>query len=233
MEPVWRVGAEPDDWEGVQRVTRARSGELSAFEALMRENNQRLYRACRSILRDPDEAEDAVQTAYLTAYTRLDQLKEASRFGAWVMRIAVNEALGRLRKRRDHQSLDTMPEVQFAREVIPAMEIDMNSEWSTGPEDAMTRTEIRQLLESCIDELPHGFRVAFVLREVEGLSVQQTAEALDVPADTVKTRNHRARKMLRDRLEKRLQGALPDVFSFAGDRCDRIVEGVISRLAAV
>jgi RNA polymerase sigma-70 factor, ECF subfamily len=203
---------------------RCRAGDPDGFEALMRRHNRRLYRIAYSILRDADEAEDAVQDAYIRAFRSLDQLEDLARFPTWLATIAVNEARGRLRRGRRMQPLDgDMAET----EVVP-----MFTEPNAGPERLAHSGELRVVLERAIDTLPGPFRTVFMLRGVEELNVAETAEALGIPPATVKTRFHRARALLRRSLQDEAAGLLPDLYSFDGARCDRIVAAVMKRLSA-
>ena len=202
-------------------VARVRSGDTAVFEILMRRYNQRLFRAARAILRDDADAEDAVQQAYLAAYAHLDQFAGTARFSTWLTRIAIREALGKLRtrKRRGEVELDVQQE-----------ETMMKDEPDESPEQYANRRELSGILEAAVDGLPEIYRVVFMMREVEQLSTQETADVLELSEDAVKVRLHRARGMLRDSLMSRVDGALPGTFPFMGERCDRIVAAVLSRL---
>ena len=199
-------------------VGRLRNGETDLFEVVMRRYNQRLYRAARSILRDDHEAEDALQEAYIQAYLHLDQFEGRAKLSSWLTRIVVNEALRRVRRRDRVEEVDTdMPQVAAP---------------TSGPEQEAVRTELRGALENAVDELPEVFRTAFVLRDVEGLSTAETADCLNVPEDTVKTRLHRARGLLRQALRARFGEAAKEAFQFGAARCDRVVSRVMARISA-
>jgi len=206
-------------------VERAREHDLMAFEALMRRHNRRLFRVARGILRDADAAEDAVQEAYLRAFTRLDTYKPTGRFSAWLTRVALNEALMmRRRDRTDTVSLDDIGD----EAVTPA---EPSGSEPTG-EQFVEAAHARALLEHAIDALPENFRMVFVLRVVEGLDVRETAECLELNSNTVRTRLFRAQRQLRTDLSRRLQGESSEIFDFGAERCDRVVEYVFEHLPA-
>ncbi len=205
-------------------VGRARARDPLAFELIMRRHNQRLYRLARALLRDPAEAEDVVQETYLRAFARLGDFVGPDGFGAWLGRIAVNEALGRLRRRARVVPFER-PGAPVDQDALAALASDR-----PGPERLAANAELRRLLEQAIDGLPDDFRTVFMLRAVEGLGVAETAEVLSIPPATVKTRFHRARRLLQESLGSRLDALLPSTFEFAGRRCDRIVAGVLARL---
>jgi RNA polymerase sigma-70 factor (ECF subfamily) len=210
-----RPGARAVETEAMAPV---RTGESRAFEAIMRLHNQRLFRVARAILKDEQEAEDAVQDAYVKAFTAIEGFEGRSRLSTWLVRIVVNEALGRLRRRRVTEPLTELNAMTDGR--------------IEDPEKAAARADIRRLLEADIDALPEIFRTVFVLRAVEQMSVEETASSLGIPEATVKTRFHRARRQLRRSLEGSLGSALAGTFPFAGARCDRIVAAVLARIDA-
>lgn len=204
-------------WEGTSDdaiVARVTHGEVALFEVLMRRHNQRLFRVTRAIVRDDDEAEDAMQEAYVQAFTKLHQFEGRSKFSTWLTRIAVHEALARVRKRRP----DVDPEAEPAVSLMP------------NPEDAVSSRELGQLLEPLVDALPEAFRAVFVLRAVEGLSAMEVAECLGIPEETVRTRFFRARRALQLQLEQQLMASVRDVYDFHLVRCDRIVAAVFARI---
>jgi RNA polymerase sigma-70 factor (ECF subfamily) len=196
-----------------------------AFETLMRRHNSRLFRVARAILRDDTEAEDAVQEAYLRAYRRLGDFRGDAQLSTWLTRIVINECLMRMRKRK--RSRVVVPFEEWQAGADPPEVRDDRREL---PSQQMLREEMRQLLERRIDELPEAFRTVFVMREVEEMSVEDTAECLSIPAATVRSRLFRARALLRESLTRDLDAATPEVFSFAGDRCDRIVARTLARI---
>jgi RNA polymerase sigma-70 factor (ECF subfamily) len=204
------------------------SGDKGAFELLMRRNNQMLYRTARSILKDEAEAEDAVQDAYLLAYRGMSGFRGEAKLSTWLVRIVVNEAIARARKRsRGAEIIQLNGETQEDGEAVGGT---MNETLPEQPEHAARRAQTRRLLETKIDELPDAFRTVFVLRALEELSVEETAVALGIPEATVRTRFFRARGLLREALSKEIDLAYGDAFAFAGARCDRIVAGVMARL---
>jgi len=211
--------ADPNDAEIVARVL---GGDTDSFELIMRRHNQRLFRLARSVVKDASEAEDVVQETYVRAFASLRTFEHRAQLGTWLGKIAMNEALGRLR-RRDVAMLDVdeLPEG-----------LTMANISTVTPEQQASDEEIRPLLEAAVDALPMPFRTVFVLRAVEQLSTQEAADMLGILPDTVKTRFFRARAMLRDSLAARLDSAAPNVFPFLGTRCDSIVTRVLSRIRA-
>ena len=190
-------------------------------------NNQRLFRAAWSILKDRSEAEEAVQAGYVAAFSSIERFEGRSSLSTWLTRIVVNEALGRLRserRRRARLKADGVPVLEAYRDELMA-----GSE-TAPPDAAVAREQLRRLLEHAIAQMPEIFRTVFVLREVEGLSVDETAEALDIPASTVKTRFLRARKRLKEALAPEVHDALTGTFPFAGADCAALTERVMARL---
>jgi RNA polymerase sigma-70 factor (ECF subfamily) len=202
-------------------VVRIRAGELDSFEILMRRHNARLYRTARAILRDDSEAEDVLQDAYVRAYEHLHEFAGRARFSTWLTRIAVHEALARLRRRKRFDSLDSQPE-----------EFEMPARSGSSPEQQASDLEMGPVLERAIDALPVEFRSVFVLRAVEELTGAETAECLGIPEETVKTRLHRARGRLQEMLLDKVEAALPAVYDFHLSRCDRVVAAVLRRIRA-
>jgi RNA polymerase sigma-70 factor (ECF subfamily) len=186
-----------------------------------------LYRVARAILRDDAEAEDAVQEAYLKAIRGIDQFRSDSKLSTWLVRITVNEALGRLRKTK--RAAQVIPLAGDLAEGKEAHDNVMDERTAT-PEEETLRAEARRIMESRIDALPDAFRAVFVLRAIEELSVEEAASVLDIPEATVRTRFFRARSLLRESLSRELDLALDNAFHFAGERCDRITERVLARL---
>jgi RNA polymerase sigma-70 factor, ECF subfamily len=209
-------------------IARARNRDEAAVRTLIRQNNQRLFRLARSIMRDDSEAEDVVQESYVRGFTRLDEFRGESALGTWLTRIVINEAYGRLRRRRvtaSWESVEAVHGVQAQIIPFPSPQPD--------PERTMAQHEINKILERAIDALPEPFRLVLVARLVEEMSIEETAELLDLRPATVKTRLHRARLLLRDDLERQVGPMLTDVFSFAGERCQRMADAVIARLRLV
>ena len=203
-------------------VRRILGGEPALFERIMRRHNQRLFRAARAILNDDAEAEDVMQETYARAFAHLGQFRGDAQLGTWLTKIAVHEALARVRKRRRLAPLPAVGEV----EALPMPDRPTPSD----PEHEAHNAELRKLLERAIDALPETYRTVFVLREVEGLSTATTAECLGVSEEVVKTRLSRARVRLRDGLYERAGVVAATAFTFGGERCDRIVAAVLPRL---
>lgn len=221
-----RIETEADSEDKL--VDLARQGGENAIRTLIQRNNRRLFRVVRSVLRNDGEAEDVVQATYVKAFTRLDTFRRESRFSTWLTRIALNEALDR--KRRGLSGLDR----------IDLDELDENAEATIAPvpfslvpppaDSEVMRMEMREALEAVTDELPEGFRVVFVLRDIEGLSVEETADLLSLNANTVKTRLHRAHRLLRAAIETRFSATFADIFPFDGARCVRMADRVVAQL---
>jgi len=213
------------DPELAQRIA---SGDKDAFETLMHRHNQTLYRTARSILKDDAEAEDTVQEAWLLAYRAIGNFRGDAKLSTWLVRIVVNEAIGRARKRkRWAEVIQLSGDSPEDRETV---EGNMDNALPEQPEGAARRAQTRKLLEAKIDELPDAFRTVFVLRALEELSVEESAVALGIPEATVRSRFFRARGLLREALSKEIDLAYGDAFAFAGARCDRIVAGVLAKL---
>jgi RNA polymerase sigma-70 factor, ECF subfamily len=206
---------------------RAAQGHEPAFESIMRRHNRLLFRTARSILKIDADAEDALQEAYLRAWAKLATFRAEAKLSTWLVRIVINEALGRLRRRGALViPLDTATE-STEEEAEDALEDNPDRQ----PERTAMRSEIRRLMEARIDMLPETFRSVFMLRAVEELSVEEVAAALEIPEATVRTRFFRARGLLREGLSREIDLAVGDAFAFAGERCDRIVLRVLNRLA--
>ena len=206
---------------------RIAGGDQRALEYMMRLYNRRLFRTARAILRDDAEAEDAVQDAYLQAYRSIASYRGEARLSTWLVRIVANEALARRRKHARRAAIVPIRGAQFEGDE-PAASVPMDE--SRQPPEEAERHEIRRLIEQKIDQLPDHYRVVFVLRAVEELSVEETAAILGMPAATVRTRFFRARSQLREALSREIDLAYDDAFAFAGGRCDRIVARVLAKL---
>lgn len=204
----------PDD----ELVRRCRDRDETAVRALTTRYNQRLFRIARGILRDDAEAEDVVQEAYVRAFMGLDRFRGESAFGTWITRIAMNEALGRLRSRRPK-------EADIVESLVESK--------APNPESVVANLQMQHLIERAIDDLPDEFRTIFVARVVEGLSVDETAQLFDLKPETVKTRVHRARARLRTSLEAAMGGTVREAFAFDGTRCARLTEAVWSHVSAL
>jgi RNA polymerase sigma-70 factor, ECF subfamily len=200
-------------------LARARSGDYACYELLMRRYNQRVYRAVRAILRDESDVEDVMQETYLAAFRHLDGFAGRARFSSWLVRIAVNRALDRRRHAGRSVPFDPMREDPETAHAAPGRD----------PEQELGARELVRLLEAAIEALPQHFRTAYVLRELEGMELADAARCLGVEAATVKTRVHRARRLLREALGREIEPIAADVFRFGGERCDRVVAAVLSR----
>lgn len=209
----------PDDMTLARRVA---AGDRSAFDLLMRRNNRRLYRLARATMRDNAEAEEALQEAYLCAYRSIAGFRGEATLATWLSRMVLNECLGRLRKSARRQNVIPMVTTD-EMENIHADERDV-------PEKVLARAEMRALIERKLDELPEDFRVVFVLRSVEELSIEETADSLGIEQATVRSRHFRARSLLRESLAREIDVAERDLFDFGGANCDRIVAAVNTRL---
>jgi RNA polymerase sigma-70 factor (ECF subfamily) len=221
-EPRIRASTGPSALSDEDIVERVRKGETGLYEIVMRRYNQRLYRVARAILRDDAEAEDVMQQAYVAAYAHLDQFAGRARFSTWLTRIAVHEALLRARRRR-RQPLAFASDGEDAVGRLEAR--------GPSPEEEAHAGNLRALLESAIDALPRRYRSVFVLREIEGLTTAETALALAIREDTVKTRLSRARGLLRVELLERAGIASAGAFGFGFARCDRVVARVLDAIA--
>jgi RNA polymerase sigma-70 factor, ECF subfamily len=212
--------------EDAELVRRALARDGTAFRAIMKQHNRRLYRIARSILRDDSEAEDVVQEAYVNAFAHLGAFRGDSSLATWLSRIAMNEALGRLRRERKTVDLETFKGQRTEAEIIQFPQ----TATSNDPERTMAQREILQLVERTTDNLPEIFRTVFVTRVIEGMSVEETADLLGLKAKTVKTRLHRARRLVREQLDKQIGPVLMDAFPFAGRRCERMTSAIMQRL---
>jgi RNA polymerase sigma-70 factor (ECF subfamily) len=200
----------------------------AAIRGVMQQHNRRLYRLARSIVRSDGEAEDVVQQSYVRAFTSLATFRGESDVGTWLGRIVINEALERLRRPRAMTGWTTSESGRpFAAQVLPFPFSDEQLD----PERTMAQREIQLLVERAIDDLPDAFRTVFVARVVEEMSIEETAALLELRPETVKTRLHRARKLLTQALERQFGPALTDAFPFEGRRCARMADAVIRRLA--
>lgn len=211
------------DDSALARLIAARDPD--AVRLLTTRNNQRLFRAAWSILKDRSEAEDVVQAAYLRAFAAIDTFEGRSSLTTWLTRIAINEALGRLRavkRRRAQLDAASVAVLDDYREKLMRGSID-----GTAPDAELARAQLRGLIEQAIAGLPDDFRLVFVLREVEGLNVEETAEALGIVPATVKTRHLRARRRLQESLAPEVRSVLSGAFPFAGADCAAITERVV------
>jgi RNA polymerase sigma-70 factor (ECF subfamily) len=213
----------------IELVRRALGRDETAVRTIIKANNRRLYRLARGILRNDGEAEDVVQETYVRAFTHLAEFRGDAGLSTWLSRIAMNEALGRLRRRRPGVELSSLPAGTLEAQIIQFPLLSATDD----PERTMAQREIQHVVEGAIDELPEPFRMVFITRVVEGMNVEETADILGLKPETVKTRLHRARAMLRDNVEKKIGPVVMDAFPFAGRRCDRLTEAVLTRLGYV
>jgi len=223
MEPTPRTAdahAVPlDDMALARRVA---AGDRSAFDILMRINNRRLYRLARATMRNDAEAEEALQEAYIAAYRGMAGFRGESTLATWLSRMVLNECLGRLRKGARRQNVIPM---------VTSDEMDsIHANEEEVPDKVLVRSEMRALIERKLGELPEDFRLVFVLRSVEELSVEETADSLGIEPATVRSRHFRARSLLRESLAREIDVAERDLFDFGGARCDRTVAAVNTRL---
>ncbi|MBS0450554.1 MAG: RNA polymerase sigma factor [Proteobacteria bacterium] len=215
----------PDD---AQLAARAARGDAHAFETIMRRHNRLLFRTARSILKSDAEAEDALQDAYLRAWRALGGFRADAKLSTWLVRIVINEALGRVRQR----NTQVIPLDAAMNSTEPETQASFTADPDRQPERVAMRAEIRQLMEARIDLLPDAFRSVFMLRAVQEMDVEEVAQALGIPEATVRTRFFRARSLLREGLASDIDMALGDAFAFDGARCDRIVAAVLARAPA-
>jgi RNA polymerase sigma-70 factor, ECF subfamily len=213
--------AQLDSTSDVELVRLARENNGDAFRTIMTRHNRRLYRLARAVVDDDAEAEDIVQEAYVLAFTNLGTFRGEAGLGTWLMRITLNEARRRLRRRRPAVDLAILDSIQG----ISAQPASADDD----PERAAAQREIRRLLERAIDDLPEPFRIVFVMRDVEDMSIAETAALLSLRQETVKTRLHRARLLLRRALAEKLASSLTGVFPFDGMRCARVTDDVMRR----
>jgi len=209
-------------------VELARKGRREAFRTIMQRCNQRLFRVARAVVRDDAEAEDIVEQAYGRAFTRLDSFRGDSSLSTWLVSITLNEARDRLRRRRPTVGLEAVEATPAkVADIIPFPGVAM----AESPESVAARGQIRTLVEQAVDELPEDFRMVFILRVMEECSIEETAADLGVKPETVKTRLHRARGLLRKALDEKLATSLQGAFPFLGRRCERLQERVLAGLA--
>jgi RNA polymerase sigma factor (sigma-70 family) len=209
-----------EDLDDAALVERAQQRDGAAFWLIIKRHNQRLHRVARAVLNEDTEAEDVVQETYIHAFMRLSEFRAEARLSTWLTRIALNEALSRRRQRRstvDLKAIEAMPAPFSAHE--------------PDPEQAATLNDIRRLLERAVAGLPERYRIVFVMRDVEEMSIEETALLLGLRPQTVSTRVHRARRLLRQELQDKLASVFTDTFLFAGAPCDRLTQAVLDRLA--
>jgi RNA polymerase sigma-70 factor (ECF subfamily) len=213
--------AKAEAWSDEEIVRRVRAGETALYEIIMRRYNQRIYRVARAILLEDGEAEDVMQDAYVRAYQHLDQYAGRAPFSTWLTRIAVHEALARLRARNRRQPLDHSE----------GEEVNMKlADVALNPEQVLSNAETGQLLETALLELPSHYRTVVMMRDVEELSTTETAETLGLTEENVKVRLHRGRALIRKWLYSRVGQSAKGAFPFLGTRCDQVVAAVFARL---
>lgn len=227
MTAVQQAAALPPSLTDAELSARIAQGDMRALEHLMRLHNRPMYRAARAILQDDAEAEDAVQEAYLQVYRSIGAFRGDAKLSTWLVRIVVNEALAR--RRKDARRAAIVP-IRGGGVEEHEFEVEAAVRGENEPESQAQRSELRRLLEQKVDELPEAFRAVFMLRALEELPVDETAAALGIPEATVRTRFFRARSLLRESLSQEIDLAFDDAFAFLGERCDRIVAGVLNKL---
>lgn len=208
----------------------ARGGDEAAVRTLVRRHNRQLFRVARGVVRDDAEAEDVVQATYVRAFTSLGTFRGEALLSTWLTRIALNEALGRLRRRRPTAELSDLDADNDQQGGHPIM--FPTSPAQASPEIEVARNQVRHILEQAVDDLPETFRMVFVLRDIEGLDTEETATHLSIKAETVKTRLHRARRMMRSSIEGRFSVTFSELFPFDGARCASMADRVVSQLKA-
>ncbi len=210
-------------------VALARGGNAEAVRALVQRNNQQLFRVARGLLDNDAEAEDAVQSAYLAAFTKLETFRGEAAFSTWLTRIVMNEAYGRLRRQKPVVDL-----TEYRKGMRNALDGDLPNSMTpppTTPESELARVEVRRLLETAIDALPDPFRLTYIMRDVQELTTREVATLLGINVITVKTRLFRARRLLRSELSKNITGGFSGIFPFDGARCAGMADRVIRSLA--
>jgi RNA polymerase sigma-70 factor, ECF subfamily len=216
----------------LQLALRAADGDVQAFERIMRRYNQRLFRLACGIVGEASEAEDILQESYVRAFYSLGKFMGRGTLGAWLAQIVRHEAIDRVRARTaQNKYIALEADLGDTDEPILEQQETPSDDATFDPQAASEVSEMNRLLEDAIAELPESFRSVFMLREVEGLSIEEAAEYLGIPAATVKTRDHRARNLLRRQLGFRIDSTLPHTFEFLSTRCDHLVESVMKRLA--
>jgi RNA polymerase sigma-70 factor (ECF subfamily) len=208
-------------------VGRFRQGDRTAARAIVQKHNRMLWRIARGIVRDDADAEEAVQNGYVRAFTSLDGFRGGSSLATWLSRIVVNEALRRCEHKRRHVDLDDVVET-----LAPDHPGSVTMAPPPSPEAAAAHQQVRRMVEKAIDALPAPFRVVFLMRVVEQMSISETATSLDIPIATAKTRLHRANQQLRATLGSELAAGFHSAFPFGGNRCERLTKAVLARLSA-
>jgi RNA polymerase sigma-70 factor (ECF subfamily) len=215
----------PEGIGDAQLAARVAAGDGAAFELLMRRHNRRLFRIARSVLRDDAEAEDVLQEAYLAAYRAIASFRGESSLATWLSRLVMNQCLSRRRREQRRDNIVPMVPQDDAPEGLAEADLDT-------PDRMLVRAELRALLERKVDELPEAFRTVFVMRCIEELSVEETAQLLAIPEATVRSRHFRARSLLRESLAQEVDVAEQELFGFDGERCDRIVARTLASVSS-
>lgn len=206
-------------------VQRAASGDRCAFTSLMRRYNRRLYRLARATLRNESEAQDALQDAYLSAYRSISSFRGESSISTWLSRLVLNECLARLRRTKRRANVVPMVSTEDHMNTVADVADDADL-----PEKDYGRSQMRSLLESKVEQLPEAFRLVFVLRSVEELTVEEAAQVLGIPEETVRSRHFRAKGLLRESLAREVDLAEQDLFDFGGTQCDAVVARVLEKI---
>jgi len=209
-------------------VRRVQAGESALFEVLMRRHNQRVYRVARAVLKEEADVEDVMQQAYINAFTHLRQFEERSQFSTWLTRIVLHEAFNR---RRAAQRSESRGAAESYMDEGGADFMDTFESPAADPERQAYAQELTRVLEAAVDTLPESYRTVFMLRDIEGLSTNETGEGLGIGAEAVKTRLHRARAMIRRAVTAQIGEVAPGTFQFHAPRCDRVVAAVLARIS--
>ncbi|OQW55775.1 MAG: RNA polymerase subunit sigma [Proteobacteria bacterium SG_bin9] len=208
----------------------AQRGDCEAFRAIMQRCNQRLFRIARGIVRDDPEAEDVLQEVYTRAFAAIGSFRQEASLITWLTRITINEARGRLRRQRN---LVDLAQVEAEQNAGADVFMFPSGQSVDSPEAEAGRAQVRRILEQAVDTLPEPFRLVFIMRDVQECSIEETADVLGLRPETVKTRLHRARRLLRQALDEKLASTMTEAFPFLGRRCERITGMVLARLARV
>lgn len=223
MEAMSTSGFNNHKMEEIDIVNRILAGEKDLYEILVRRNNQKLYRVIRGYIKDEAEIEDIMQDSYVKAYTKLYQFKLESSFSTWLIRIGINESLARLKVKDNMYSLSGQ-----SSDLKSSMFFEIPDRKQLNPQDKMIRNEAKHLLEKAIDHLDTKYKVVYIMKEVEEMSLKEISLALDLTIANVKVRLHRAKEMLKEELYETANDR--NVFEFGNSRCDRITENVMRRI---
>lgn len=222
-----RRGARSETQQSENALVRAaQARQPEAIRTIIECYNQRLYRLARAIVRNDADAEEVLQEAYMRAFSGIGSFRGEATLATWLSRITINEALGRLRRKRRKERFDAEFAGQDRAQIIPFPSMSSSDD----PERSMAQRQILQIVEQASDNLPEVYRVVFVARVIEGLSIEETAKILDLLPATIKTRLHRARALIRQDLEAQIGPLLLEAFPFAGRRCERLTDAVLAKL---